>query len=113
MAPHDMYSRIIQVHSFVFCVPVRFGLMCLSLYLLASTIAGLNAGRRGDSRRAAAAAAATTARAGAALHRTIVAQDLSLVPFLPHGRRVGLADAATWLQAERHPSHNEYKYPAS
>lgn len=61
-------------------------------YLLSSAIAGLNAGGNGGSRRSSAAA----------LPRAVVAQDFSLVPFLPHRRRVRLADRTEWFQTQRH-----------
>lgn len=60
--------------------------------LLAPAIAGLNVGGHGGS----------CCSAAAALAGAVITEDLSLVPFLPHGRRVGLADGTARLQPQRH-----------
>lgn len=60
--------------------------------LLATAIAGLDAGDDGGPRRSTAAA----------LARAVVAEDLPLVPLLPHGRGVRLAHGTARFQAQRH-----------
>lgn len=65
--------------------------------LLSPAIAGQSDGGHGGAWRAAATATAATA-----LSRAVVAEDLSLVPFLPHRGGVRLANGAAWLQAQRH-----------
>lgn len=60
--------------------------------LLASAIAGLSVGGDGGS----------WCSAAGALSCAVVAQDFSLVSFLPHRRRIRLADSAAWFQTQRH-----------
>lgn len=60
--------------------------------LLSTAIAGLDAGDNGGPRWSPAAA----------LARAVVAEDLALVPLLPHGRGVRLAHGAARFQPQRH-----------
>lgn len=60
--------------------------------LLSSAIAGLNVGGHGGS----------WCSAAAALSCAVITEDLSLVSFLPHRRRVRLADSTAWFQPQRH-----------